>query len=91
MICYLPLAGGHIKLAERFVDPAFSFALGWNVWYSCTVTSALSNNLHILNFIPGHIPGCVVRLVPQQLLLIVMMVQPRYQRRLPSSISGIQA
>ncbi|EIN13541.1 amino acid permease [Punctularia strigosozonata HHB-11173 SS5] len=30
MIAYLPISGGHIKLAERFVDPAFSFAMGWN-------------------------------------------------------------
>jgi amino acid transporter len=37
MISYLPIAGGHIKLAERFVDPAFSFALGWNLWYNWTV------------------------------------------------------
>ena len=53
MICYLPLAGGHIKLAERFVDPAFSFALGWNVWYSSTVMFAPSKNFHVLNFIPA--------------------------------------
>ncbi|EGN94272.1 hypothetical protein SERLA73DRAFT_96338 [Serpula lacrymans var. lacrymans S7.3] len=38
MIAYLPIAGGHIKLAERFIDPAFSFALGWNFWYNWVVT-----------------------------------------------------
>ena len=27
MVAYLPLPGGHIKLAERFVDPAFSFTM----------------------------------------------------------------
>jgi amino acid transporter len=32
MIAFLPIAGGHITLAERFVDPAFSFAMGWNYW-----------------------------------------------------------
>ena len=37
MISYLTVAGGHIKLAERFVDPAFSFALGWNYWYNWTI------------------------------------------------------
>ncbi|KAL5494696.1 hypothetical protein ACEPAI_157 [Sanghuangporus weigelae] len=37
MIAYLPLPGGHIRLAERFVDPAFSFALGWNYWYNWTI------------------------------------------------------
>ncbi|KAI5119063.1 hypothetical protein M0805_001522 [Coniferiporia weirii] len=37
MVSYLPVSGGHIKLAERFVDPAFSFALGWNYWYNWTI------------------------------------------------------
>ncbi|KAG1866248.1 amino acid permease [Suillus tomentosus] len=39
MVAYLPIAGGHIKLAERFVDPAFSFAMGWNYWYNWTIVS----------------------------------------------------
>lgn len=34
MIALLPLPGGHIKLAERFVDPAFAFAMGWVYLYS---------------------------------------------------------
>lgn len=25
----MPIPGGHITFAERFVDPAWSFALGW--------------------------------------------------------------
>ena len=37
MVSYLPIPGGHIKLAERFVDPAFSFAMGWNYWYNWTI------------------------------------------------------
>lgn len=37
MIAYLPIPGGHIKLAERFVDGAFSFTMGWNYWYNWTV------------------------------------------------------
>ncbi|KAF8078426.1 amino acid permease [Lyophyllum atratum] len=37
MVAYLPIPGGHIKLAERFVDPAFSFTLGWNYWYNWTI------------------------------------------------------
>ncbi|KAG2062158.1 amino acid permease [Suillus hirtellus] len=39
MVAYLPIAGGHIKLAERFIDPAFSFAMGWNYWYDWAITS----------------------------------------------------
>lgn len=37
MVSYLPVPGGHIKLAERFVDPAFSFTMGWNYWYNWTI------------------------------------------------------
>ncbi|KAG0709056.1 amino acid permease [Suillus ampliporus] len=39
MVAFLPIPGGHIKLAERFVDPAFSFAMGWNYWYNWTIVS----------------------------------------------------
>jgi amino acid transporter len=38
MIAFLPLPGGHIKMAERFVDPAFAFTMGWNYWYNWTIT-----------------------------------------------------
>ncbi|PAV20677.1 amino acid permease [Pyrrhoderma noxium] len=37
MVAYLPIPGGHIKLAERFVDRAFSLTMGWNYWYNWTV------------------------------------------------------
>ena len=37
MIAFLPLPGGFIKLAERFIDPAFAFATGWNYWYQWAV------------------------------------------------------
>jgi amino acid transporter len=30
MVAFLPVPGGHIKLADRFIDPAFAFTLGWN-------------------------------------------------------------
>jgi len=33
MVSFLPVPGGHIKLAGRFVDPGLSFAMGWNYWY----------------------------------------------------------
>ncbi|KAF9513654.1 hypothetical protein BS47DRAFT_1362222 [Hydnum rufescens UP504] len=37
MVSYLPIPGGHIKLAERFVNPAFSFTMGWNYWYNWVI------------------------------------------------------
>ncbi|KAG8219965.1 amino acid permease [Butyriboletus roseoflavus] len=42
MIAYLPIAGGHITLSERFVNPALSFAMGWNYWYNWTIIAELS-------------------------------------------------
>ena len=37
MMSYLPIAGGHITMAERFVSKGFSFLLGWNYWYNWTI------------------------------------------------------
>ncbi|KII83798.1 hypothetical protein PLICRDRAFT_180140 [Plicaturopsis crispa FD-325 SS-3] len=37
MVSFLPIPGGHIKMAERFVNPAFSFVLGYNYLYSWTI------------------------------------------------------
>ena len=37
MVAYLPIPGGHIKLAERFFDPALSFTIGWFYWYNWTI------------------------------------------------------
>jgi amino acid transporter len=34
----LPVPGGQVTLAGRFVDPAMAFAMGWNYWYSWTIT-----------------------------------------------------
>ena len=30
MIAHLPIPGGHISLAQRFVNPGFSVTMGWN-------------------------------------------------------------
>ncbi|KAJ7774202.1 amino acid permease [Mycena maculata] len=52
MVAYLPVPGGHIKLAERFVDPAFSFTMGWNYWYNWIIVlpAELSAASVLINF-----------------------------------------
>ncbi|KAL1738913.1 amino acid permease/ SLC12A domain-containing protein, partial [Schizophyllum fasciatum] len=52
MIAYLPIPGGHIKLAERFVDPALSFTMGWNYWYNWTILlpAELSASAILMNY-----------------------------------------
>ncbi|KAI0644691.1 amino acid permease [Trametes meyenii] len=37
MSAFLPIAGGHLTFAERFVDPAWSFAVGWLYFYNWLV------------------------------------------------------
>lgn len=37
MIAHLPIAGGHVTLARRFVDPSLSFSMGWNYWYNWAI------------------------------------------------------
>ncbi|KAK7040056.1 amino acid permease/ SLC12A domain-containing protein [Favolaschia claudopus] len=34
MMCYMPISGGYIHFAERFIEPAMGFAIGWMQWYS---------------------------------------------------------
>lgn len=41
MASFLPMPGGHIRLANRFVNPALSFTLGWN--YVCEFEIALGD------------------------------------------------
>lgn len=38
MSALLPLSGGVVRHAEHFVDPALSFATGWNSVYSTMVS-----------------------------------------------------
>ena len=40
MATYMPVSGSFSTYADRFVDPAFGFAIGWNYWYNWAVTIA---------------------------------------------------
>ncbi|KAG9119183.1 hypothetical protein FRC07_005940, partial [Ceratobasidium sp. 392] len=52
MVAYLPISGGHIRLAERFVNPALSFAMGWFYWYMWIIVlpSDLSASVVMINY-----------------------------------------
>jgi amino acid transporter len=49
---FLPVPGGQVTLAGRFVDPAMSFAMGWNYWYSWVITlpAELSASAVLINY-----------------------------------------
>jgi lysine-specific permease len=41
MATYMPITGSFSTYSSRFVDPALGFAMGWNYWYSISVTIAV--------------------------------------------------
>lgn len=41
MATLMPVSGSFSTYANRFVDPAFGFALGWNYWFNWAVTLAV--------------------------------------------------
>ncbi|KAG0140635.1 hypothetical protein CROQUDRAFT_664942 [Cronartium quercuum f. sp. fusiforme G11] len=52
MIAHLPIAGGHVTLARRFVDPSLSFTMGWNYWYNWAIVlpAEISASAVLVNF-----------------------------------------
>ncbi|MDR5587134.1 MULTISPECIES: amino acid permease [Clostridium] len=40
MATYMPIAGSFSSYANKFIDPALGFALGWNYWYNWAITIA---------------------------------------------------
>jgi amino acid permease len=40
MATQLPIRGSFETYAERFIDPSFGFAVGWNYWFSWAITLA---------------------------------------------------
>ncbi len=41
LAAYMPVSGSFATYGERFVDPGFGFALGWNYWCNGAVTIAV--------------------------------------------------
>lgn len=37
MAAFLPIRGGYITYAALYLDPAASFAIGWNFFYAATM------------------------------------------------------
>ncbi|CAH7666656.1 amino acid permease/ SLC12A domain-containing protein [Phakopsora pachyrhizi] len=52
MVSHLPVEGGHVTLAGRFVNPSLSFAVGWNYWYTWAIIlpAELSASAILINY-----------------------------------------
>jgi amino acid transporter len=39
MSAFMPVTGGFVRHATRFVQPALGIATGWNFWYTMAITA----------------------------------------------------
>ncbi|KAI8873700.1 lysine-specific permease [Ramicandelaber brevisporus] len=56
---YMPISGSFNSYGSRFIDPAIGFALGWNYWFSWTVTvgtELVAAGIIIKYWLPGVNP-----------------------------------
>lgn len=59
MATYNPSSGSFAEYANRYVDPALGFAMGWNYWFCGAITVAveLSTVGIVMNFWFPHVPS----------------------------------
>ncbi|GMA56458.1 hypothetical protein GCM10025858_09610 [Alicyclobacillus sacchari] len=79
MATFMPIAGSFEQYATRFVDPAFGFALGWNYWYTWTVTlpAELSAGAIVMKYWFPHTPSVVWSAVFLAVLFLLNVVSVR--------------
>lgn len=61
MATYMPVSGSFSTYANKFVDPALGFALGWNYWFNWAITLAvdISTTAIIMQYWFPNIPGWI--------------------------------
>lgn len=87
MTAFLPLPGGFIKLAERFIDPAYALATGWNYWYGWTVRLLQLPFWYALSLACCSSPF-PVRITKCRHTLALNPLQRNYPPQQPSSVTG---
>ncbi|MDF2654418.1 MAG: amino acid permease [Bacillota bacterium] len=79
MATQLPLVGSFEAYANRFIDPAFGFAVGWNYWFSWSITVAaefVAAGLIVKFWLPD-IPVTVVAIISFTLLMALNLISAR--------------
>ncbi|KAI8086759.1 amino acid permease/ SLC12A domain-containing protein [Halteromyces radiatus] len=79
MATFLPVSGSFNHYATRFVDPAFGFALGWNYWFSWSVTIAteLSAAATIINWWKPVMPDAAWSVIFLVIIIAINLVGVR--------------
>lgn len=79
MATQLPLVGSFEAYANRFIDPAFGFAVGWNYWFSWAITVAaefVAAGLIVKFWLP-NMPVTLVAIIAFIILMILNLISTK--------------
>ncbi|WP_270337416.1 amino acid permease [Lactococcus petauri] len=79
MASYLPVSGSFASFADRYVDKAFGFALGWNYWFNSAITVAVEAATVgvIMQFWLPHVPTWIWSTIVIALILLVNLISAK--------------
>ena len=79
MASYLPISGSFASFADRYVDKAFGFAMGWNYWFNSAITVAVEAATVgvVMQFWFPHFPSWVWSAAVLILILLVNLTSAR--------------
>lgn len=92
MATQLPLVGSFEAYANRFIDPAFGFAVGWNYWFSWAITVAaefVAAGLIVKFWIP-QVPGTLVAIIAFTLLMGLNLISTKSYAEAEYWFAGIK-
>lgn len=92
MATQLPLVGSFEAYANRFIDPAFGFAVGWNYWFSWAITVAaefVAAGLIVKFWLPD-VPGTLVAILSFILLMGLNLISTKSYAEAEYWFAGIK-
>lgn len=92
MATQLPLVGSFEAYANRFIDPAFGFAVGWNYWFSWAITVAaefVAAGLIVKFWLPD-VPGTLVAVLSFVLLMGLNLISTKSYAEAEYWFAGIK-
>jgi len=92
MATYLPVPGSFGTYADRYVDPAFGFALGWNYWFNWAITLAaeLVAGALIMKYWFPDIPAIVWSALFLTLIFVLNYLSTRFYGESEYIFAGIK-
>lgn len=79
MASYLPVSGSFASFADRYVDKAFGFAMGWNYWFNSAITVAVEAATVgvIMQFWLPNVPTWIWSTLVIALILLVNLISAK--------------